>query len=38
MFTIEEMNDKLNKIHNCDCLDFMREVPDNYFDLTSTTH
>lgn len=36
MFTIEEMNDKLNKIHCMDCLDFMQEVPDNYFDLVLT--
>lgn len=36
MFTIEEMNDKLNKIHCMDCLDFMREVPDKYFDLVLT--
>lgn len=37
MFTIEEMNDKLNKIHCMDCLDFMREVPDKYFDLVLTS-
>ena len=36
MFTIEEMNEKLNKIHCMDCLSFMREVPDNYFDLVLT--
>lgn len=36
MFTIEEMNENLNKIHCIDCLDFMREVPDNYFDLVLT--
>lgn len=36
MFTIEEMSDKLNKIHCMDCLDFMREVPDNYYDLILT--
>jgi len=36
MFTIEEMNEKLNKIHCMDCLSFMREVPDNYFDLVIT--
>lgn len=36
MFTIEEMNDKLNKIHCMDCIDFMREAPDNYFDLVLT--
>ena len=36
MFTIEQMNNKLNKIHCMDCLDFMREVPDKYFDLILT--
>jgi len=24
---------KMNKIHNADCLEFMKQVPDNYFDL-----
>lgn len=23
----------MNKIHNIDCLEFMRKIPDNYFDL-----
>lgn len=32
MFTIEEMNEKLNKIHCINCLNFMKQVPDNYFD------
>ena len=27
---------ELNKIHHCDCLEFMRAVPDNYFDLVLT--
>ena len=27
---------ELNKIHNIDCLEFMRTVPDNYFDLVLT--
>ena len=36
MFSIEEMQLQMNKIHNVDCLDFMRQVPDNYFDLVLT--
>ena len=34
------MKDKMNKIHNIDCLQFMKQVPDNYFDLvlTETLH
>lgn len=31
------MKDKMNKIHNMDCLEFMRQVPDDYFDLTVTS-
>jgi len=27
---------KMNKIHNCDCLEFMKQVPDGYFDLILT--
>ena len=23
----------ISEVHNCDCLDFMRSLPDNYFDL-----
>lgn len=30
------MNNKMNKIHNVDCLEFMKTVPDNYFDLVLT--
>jgi len=30
------MQDKMNKIHNIDCLEFMKQVPDNYFDLVLT--
>lgn len=30
------MKYKLNKIHHIDCLEFMRDVPDNYFDLVLT--
>ena len=37
MFTIEEMNDKLNKIHCIDCLEFIRKVPDNSFDVIVTS-
>jgi DNA modification methylase len=28
--------DNMNKIHNVDCLEFMRTVPDGYFDLVLT--
>lgn len=27
---------EMNKIYNMDCLDFMKQVPDNYFDLVLT--
>ena len=30
------MINKMNKIHNCDCLEFMKQVPDGYFDLVLT--
>lgn len=30
------MKYELNKIYNMDCLEFMRDVPDNYFDLVLT--
>lgn len=30
------MQDKMNIIHNMDCLEFMKQVPDNYFDLVLT--
>lgn len=30
------MKDKMNKIHHLDCLEFMKQVPDNYFDLVLT--
>jgi len=30
------MKSKMNKIHNIDCLEFMKQVPDNYFDLVLT--
>jgi site-specific DNA-methyltransferase (adenine-specific) len=30
------MKTKMNKIHNIDCLEFMKQVPDNYFDLVLT--
>lgn len=35
-WTEEEMRSKMNMIHNCDCLEFMKQVPDNYFDLVLT--
>ena len=36
MFTDEQMQENMNKIHNIDCLEFMKQVPDNYFDLVLT--
>ena len=36
MWTEEEMESKMNQIHNCDALEFMKQVPDNYFDLVLT--
>jgi len=30
------MKNEMNKIHNIDCLEFMKQVPDNYFDLVLT--
>lgn len=30
------MENKMNKIHNIDCLEFMKDIPDNYFDLVLT--
>ena len=30
------MKNKMNKIHNIDCLEFMKQVPDDYFDLVLT--
>jgi len=36
MWTEEEMATKMNRIHNIDCLEFMRNVPDKYFDLVLT--
>ena len=35
-WTEEEMKEKMNLIHNMDCLSFMKQVPDNYFDLVLT--
>jgi len=32
----DSMTDKMNKIHNIDCLEFMKQVPDKYFDLVLT--
>ena len=32
----DEMIPLMNKIHNEDCLEFMKQVPDNYFDLVLT--
>ena len=33
MYTEEELNNYKNSILNMDCLDFLKECPDNYFDL-----
>ena len=30
------MTSKMNKIHNVDCIEFMKQIPDNYFDLLLT--
>jgi len=30
------MREKMNKIHHIDCLEFMKQVPDDYFDLVLT--
>ncbi len=30
------MNNLLNKIHKIDCLEFMKDIPDEYFDLVLT--
>jgi len=35
-WTHEEMATKMNMIHNMDCLEFMKQVPDDYFDLVLT--
>ncbi|TET91029.1 MAG: site-specific DNA-methyltransferase [Sulfurovum sp.] len=32
----EIMQDNMNKIHPIDCLEFMKQVPDDYFDLVLT--
>ena len=37
MKTVEEMNELIGKIHHIDCLEFMKQVPDGYFDLTVTS-
>ena len=36
MWTNDEMQNKLGQIHNQDCLTFMKQVPDKYFDLVLT--
>ena len=36
MWSNSEMKDNMNKIHNCDALEFMKQVPDDYFDLVLT--
>ena len=36
MLNDTEMNNKMGTIHNEDCLEFMKQVPDNYFDLVLT--
>lgn len=35
-WTEAEMLGKMNKVHHIDCLEFMKQVPDNYFDLVLT--
>ena len=36
MKTVEEMNELMGKIHHINCLEFMKQVLDNYFDLVLT--
>ena len=36
MWSEKEMAEKMNKIHCIDCLEFMRNVPDKYFDFVFT--
>jgi len=36
MLNDTEMNNKMGTIHNEDCLEFMKQVPDDYFDLVLT--
>jgi site-specific DNA-methyltransferase (adenine-specific) len=36
MFTEQQMQENMNKIHNIDCLEFMKQVPDNFYDLCLT--
>ncbi len=36
MWANEQMQEKMNKVHHIDCLEFMKQVPDNYFDLVLT--
>ena len=35
-WTAEEMESKMNLIHHQDCLEFMKQIPDDYFDLVLT--
>ena len=34
--TPEEFDSKMNQVHNVDCVEFMKTIPDNYFDLILT--
>lgn len=36
MYTVKEMEELKNKVLNMDCLEYMKRVPDNYFDLVLT--
>ena len=36
MYSIEELKNYENKILNMDCIDFLKNCPDNYFDLVLT--
>jgi len=36
MWTEKQMQEKMNLIHNIDCLEFMKQVPDDCFDLVLT--
>lgn len=30
---MERLREPESKVFNCDCVDYMRSLPDNYFDL-----
>ena len=38
MYSIEELKNYENHILNMDCIDFLKNCPDNYFDLVTARH